>query len=232
MPAAPEITLDTAMRRLKQHVYKNRVRCKDFIMDFDKLNSGYVHPNHFRTALSMAGIDRFLTPKELEIICETYKVQRDPTLTMVDYRTFLHELELVFTIPHLEKDPLVEVPPEPADLLDRTRYLRSSRVLPRAADEAKCTEVITRLADIVSKRGQPVKAFFDDAASDDNSAKLFGHVTAPQFRQVLTTKLDWVVSDEESALLVSKFRHEDKPEFINYIAFSCTVDPPERYYEL
>lgn len=83
--------------------------------------------------------------------------------------------------------------------------------------------------------------------------------------QVLTTKLDWVVSDPEVrtgrhtgghqagerqqlsgahasgqphklterpflqvSLLAAKFLHEDKPEFINYIAFSCTVDPPER----
>lgn len=28
------------------------------------------------------------------------------------------------------------------------------------------------------------QAFFDDAARDDHSAKLFGHVTLPQFRQV------------------------------------------------
>lgn len=73
------------------------------------------------------------------------------------------------------------------------------------------------------------QAFFDDAARDDHSAKLFGHVTGPQFRQVLTTKLDWVVATEESALLIEKFKNEDKPEFVNYIAFANTVDPPERY---
>lgn len=48
---------------------------------------------------SMAGIDRYLSPKELEVICDNYKVQRDPTLVQVDYRSFLHELELVFTVP-------------------------------------------------------------------------------------------------------------------------------------
>ncbi|PNW87645.1 hypothetical protein CHLRE_02g142126v5 [Chlamydomonas reinhardtii] len=226
-----DVTLESAMKRLKQHVYKQRVRVKDFIMDFDKLNSGYVFPNHFLSALSMAGIDKYLSPKELEVICETYKVQRDATLVMVDHRTFLHELELVFTVPHLEKDPLVEVATEPADLLDKTRYLKSSRVLQPPEREEAVQAVICRLSDVCYKRGQPVKAFFDDAARDDHSAKLFGHVTLPQFRQVLTTKLDWVVSDPEVSLLAAKFLHEDKPEFINYIAFSCTVDPPERYYE-
>ncbi|KXZ44132.1 hypothetical protein GPECTOR_73g653 [Gonium pectorale] len=224
-----EVTIETAMKRLKQHVYKNRVRVKDFLVDFDKLNSGYVHPNHFLSALSMAGIDRYLSPKEIEVVCETYKVQRDATLVMVDTRSFLHELELVFTVPHLEKDPLVDVPPEPSDLLDKERYLRSSRQLP-GEQELAVTALLERLSETSLKRGQPVKAFFDDAAQDDHSAKLFGHVTVPQFRQVLTTKLDWVVSDPEVALLVAKFRHEDKPEFVNYIAFSCTVDPPERYW--
>lgn len=156
-----DISLESAMRRLKQHVYKNRIRVKEFLMDFDKLNSGYCFPNHFRSALrcvdvwmldvhfcccccffipraftfsdvwatsdhpsrhhsqaikhiniiillshypsldslhSMAGIDRYLSAKELELICETYKVRRDPTLVMVDIRSFLHEVELVFTI--------------------------------------------------------------------------------------------------------------------------------------
>ncbi|GLI60898.1 hypothetical protein VaNZ11_003129 [Volvox africanus] len=224
-----DVSLESAMRRLKQHVYKNRIRVKEFLMDFDKLNSGYVFPNHFLSALSMAGIDRYLSAKELELICETYKVQRDATLVMVDTRSFLHEVELVFTIPHLEKDPLVDVPSEPSALLDKTRYLKSSRILPDPQDETTVIALLERLSETTLKRGQPVKAFFDDAAQDDHSAKLFGHVTVPQFRQVLTTKLDWVISDPEVALLVAKFRHEDKPEFVNYIAFSCTVDPPERY---
>lgn len=59
--------------------------------------------------------------------------------------------------------------------------------------------------------------------------RLVGHVTIPQFRQTMSTKLDWVVSEAEVALLVTKFRHEDKPEFVNYVAFSNMVDPAERY---
>jgi hypothetical protein len=36
-----------AMLKCKKTVYKNRTRLKDFIMDFDKLRSGFVHDNHF-----------------------------------------------------------------------------------------------------------------------------------------------------------------------------------------
>lgn len=40
-------TFESAMIRLKKLVYKQRVRVKDFLVDFDKLRSGFVHPNHF-----------------------------------------------------------------------------------------------------------------------------------------------------------------------------------------
>lgn len=38
---------EDAMLKCKRTVYKNRTRLKDFIMDFDKLRSGFVHNNHF-----------------------------------------------------------------------------------------------------------------------------------------------------------------------------------------
>lgn len=122
----------------------------------------------------------------------------------------------------------MDVLPEPAELLDRTRFLRSSRVLPDD-QEAAVQAVLARLSETSFKRGQPVKPFFDDAAANDHSAKLFGHVTIPQFRQTLSTKLCWRVAEGESVLLVEKFKNEDKPEFVNYVSFSNTVDPPERY---
>ena len=84
-------------------------------------------------------------------------------------------------IQHLEKSPLAEVAPEPSSLLDKTRYEKSSREL-SPEQEAVLAQAIERMAGITARRGTPVKPFFDDAAADDHSAKLFGHVTVPQFR--------------------------------------------------
>lgn len=50
------VDFDTAMNRLKKTVFKNRIRVKEFFSDFDRLNTGYVHPNHFLSALSQAGM--------------------------------------------------------------------------------------------------------------------------------------------------------------------------------
>ncbi len=44
-------------------------------------------------------------------------------------------------------------------------------------------------------------------------------------RQVLSTKLDLLVTEAEAKALVLKFSHEDKPEMVNYFAFSNTIDP-------
>eukprot|EP00798_Chlamydomonas_sp_ICE-L_P014568 gene14568-20611_t len=218
---------DSSLTRLKKIIYKNRVRVKDFLADFDKLRSGFVFPNHFLSALSMAGLDKVLTPAELQVICDTYTVPRSPSLIMVDYKTFLDDVNIMFTVPHLEKTPLAEVPSEPSELLDKTRYEKSSKVLDDYKEDL-VQAVLERLYVIVFKRGTPVKPFFDDAASDDNSAKLFGHVTHTQFKQCMSTKLDLIVSEKEVAVLCEKFCHEDKPELVNYIAFSATIDPPMR----
>ncbi len=63
MVTATETSFESAMTRLKKVVYKNRVRVKEFLVDFDKLRGGFVYPNHFCTALSMAGLDKVLSPQ-------------------------------------------------------------------------------------------------------------------------------------------------------------------------
>ena len=86
---------------------------------------------------------------------------------------------------------------EPSELLDKTRYQRPSRAL-TPEKEAVLSAALARLADIVAKRGTPVKAFFDDAAKDPNSPKYFGHVTMPQLLQCLRAKLDLDVDEAEA----------------------------------
>lgn len=96
---AAETNFESALTRLKKVVYKNRIRVKEFLIDFDKLRSGFVHPNHFMTALSMSGLDKLLSPAELQLICDTYTVPRSPSLIMTDYKTFLNDVDIVFTLP-------------------------------------------------------------------------------------------------------------------------------------
>lgn len=50
-------------------------------------------------AQSMAGLDKHLSSTELQIIADTYTVPRGPSLIMTDYKTFLNDVEIVFTLP-------------------------------------------------------------------------------------------------------------------------------------
>lgn len=91
--------LERGMHKLKKMVYKNRLRMKEYFVDWDKLRHGYVHSGQFTSGLGIAGIDTFLTTEEIAALTEAYTVMRTPTLPMVDYRRFCNDVELVFTLP-------------------------------------------------------------------------------------------------------------------------------------
>ena len=42
---------------------------------------------------------------------------------------------------------------------------------------------------------------------------------------MLSTKLDLIITEDEAKALVHKFSHESKDDFVNYHAFSNTIDP-------
>lgn len=91
--------LERGMHKLKKMVYKNRLRLKEYFVDWDKLRSGFVMLGHFTSGLLIAGIDTFLFADEIQALTEAYTVLRTPTLPMVDYRRFCNDVELVFTLP-------------------------------------------------------------------------------------------------------------------------------------
>lgn len=118
---------------------------------------------------------------------------------------------------------------EPHDLLDKTRYLRSSKSLDD--EDVRVNGVLSRIAEFCKRRGILVKPMFDDAASDNNSSKLVGHVTKHQFMQCLNVKLGLELLQAEAELVVKKHLHEDYLEMVNYIAFANTVDPPDEPFD-
>jgi hypothetical protein len=68
-------SFDESMLRLKKAVYKNRIRVKDFLCDFDRLRAGTMHENHFISGLSIAGLDKYLSPQQIGTIVDAYRVQ-------------------------------------------------------------------------------------------------------------------------------------------------------------
>ena len=44
-------------------------------------------------------MDKHLSKAECQAIGDHYLVPRTPTLEMTDYRTFLHDVDIIFTVP-------------------------------------------------------------------------------------------------------------------------------------
>lgn len=69
------------------------------MIDFDRLRKGEVLPSHFTRGLAMAGVDKFLTPAEIEIICQHYTVPKTASMDVVKYNDFLADVDVIFTKP-------------------------------------------------------------------------------------------------------------------------------------
>ena len=73
----------------------NRLRVKEYFMDFDPLRKGIVQYNKFRGVMSKMNIN--LTEEEM-ILLEKHYLHEGKLL---DYFRFVHDVEIVFTKPNL-----------------------------------------------------------------------------------------------------------------------------------
>lgn len=96
------LDLESVLLKVKTKVFKERFRLIDFIKDYDKLNSGRVSRNQFYRALGLSPLE--LTGAEVAVLSDKYQ---SPThCQSIDYKKFCEEVESIFTIRHLEKNPL------------------------------------------------------------------------------------------------------------------------------
>lgn len=220
----------TPLEQIQRCVFIDRIRIKEFFADYDKLRTGTVTKSQFLSALNTAGLHariQPLGPQVLSEVADMYMTTRgNPAVDVVDYRQFCLDVNEVFTTPGLEKMPTIEIAPEPTHLLDRTRYDVCSKRLDDEK-EARLADLMEELRTQARTQRIQVKPFFDDACNDKNSPCLVGHVTWQQFKQVLETKLEFKMWEEDKELLVEKYLDDFYGDMVNYVAFSREVDPPD-----
>ena len=83
------------MDKIREQVMINRLRVKEYFMDFDPLRKGIVQYNKFRGVMSKMNIN--LTEEEM-ILLEKHYLHEGKLL---DYFRFVHDVEIVFTKPNL-----------------------------------------------------------------------------------------------------------------------------------
>jgi hypothetical protein len=107
MQVAPDnVEVEDVENKVKSIVYKNRIRSREFMRDFDKLRGRLISETQFASALDNAAVE--LTPREVRALCDNYRVPEDPQ-SRVCWTAFCDEIDTVFTFKELEKTPWREV---------------------------------------------------------------------------------------------------------------------------
>jgi len=198
-------------------VYKNRIKVKNFFLDFDRHLRGIVSDTQFKAALhGMAGIK--LRPAQLDALADLYK-EADGR---VNYRAFVTDCDLVFTKPYLEKSPLEEVPLKPDELLFPTRFVSLPNTLLDPATEEAVSVVLEELKQRVKLRRIFVRPIFEDAGK--HAPRSVMHMTASRFRRGVKAFAP-ATTQAQVDMLVEKFMDQDK--LVNFGAFLAIIDPSD-----
>ena len=236
--------LRTKTKQVKDRVYSERVRLRDFFIDFDKKRTGCVSKPQFVSAMSIAGFR--LTSLQIHELCEQYP--SDVADKPVRWRDFCDDVNAVFAPARLEKTPGALVSQSSRKSLDcdpsrhgSSRSIKSEdlkflknhdRKLDRTVSElsgsTNASDATERLLDAIEERLKSARCvdvapLFRDHNKNPNSPKRVNSVTATQFAAVLKTHIWPGVTEEETALLVEHFG--DGSGMVNYARFAATVDP-------
>lgn len=76
---------------IQKQVHAKRIRTQEFLEGFDLLHIGTVTLNQFERALSNMGVGKYLTQRELRMLCERYLDPLDSNRIM--WRRFVDEID-------------------------------------------------------------------------------------------------------------------------------------------
>jgi Ca2+-binding EF-hand superfamily protein len=193
--------------KIKQFVYRNRIRLIEFFKDYDKHNCGLVTDSQFITGIRLARL-----PIEMnECIILHSKYSRGDG--RANYRQFCNSIDTVFTKNDLERNPLADVSPPSRDWL----FQSINKLTP--SEEEHCKNIIVRLQKIMKERRLLLSPFFKDF---DKILGNMGKVTKSHFSRLLHAN-GLQIPDDDLHILFRKF--EDRLEGrINYMEFIRSID--------
>ena len=194
------------MDKIKHQVKINRIRLHLLFEDFDPLRKGTCTKAKFRTALDMANLH--LREEEFQYLENFYSVPEQED--KVFYKDLIEEVETVFTLKELEKDPLLR--PGEYKIPD---FLNPDYRLNKDENEF-LDKTMRKLALLSIKyRGMP-KSFFRD-----NDRANIGVVPSSRFASVLSFfKLN--ADEKEMNILIKRFYSKNMIE-INYYDFDYVL---------
>lgn len=211
------------MLRIKKHISNNSIRTRQFFERFDPLKSGLVTISQFHRgldAIGLSGLHRLcIAEHDLQKLFNHYADATDPA--RVKWSEFCEEIDEVFAIKYLDKQPykFVQCPPENIqDLVipGTTEW----ECLPEKIKEL-AQETIFRIKKIVRNRNMMIEPFF--ISFDKNRQH---HVTKCQMSRIFAMN-SILMSTEEIAAMMCKygddlgFNYKQFLNDINEVSFCC-----------
>ena len=192
--------------KIKNTVKINRIRLNEFFEDFDPLRKGTCTKAKFRTALDMANLH--LRAEEFDVLEKFFSVPDEDD--KVYYKDLVEEVDTVFTIKGLEKNPLLR----PKDYVIPDFLNPEKRLTSEEADFLDKT--MRKLGLLAIKYRVMAKSFFRD-----NDRANIGIVPSSRFASILSFfKLH--ADEKEMNILIKRFYSKNSIE-INYYDFDYVL---------
>lgn len=193
----------------------NRVRITEFFYDFDKLRKGAVTKDQFRRILCMQGF--VLTESEYQAL-EAKFANADGHM---NYVAFCTEVDSVFTVKGLDKDPLKRI--NMPTVVDSLKARRKRMELDEDSKK-KLFDALKIASKLALTQRFHMKPFFQ--AFDTTQC---GYVSKTQFTRVLS-QAGLKPTEDTMNIILKYYMNKGNLDEVNYIDFINDVDKPEDIY--
>lgn len=187
----PDLDVDPMkiLERIKRDVRISRTRLREYMQDFDGLRKGTMTINKFFGSLDKLKLQ--ITPREAEALTRIYQDLTDPD--KIEYVRFVNDVDLVFTTPGLEKNPLYRVNPykiptflDPKDRLNQSEMQRLHEIFLEIGNYVRVNRIL-------------IKPFFKDKDKAHS-----GKIGFSRFRAIMDT-CNVPITDEAYHLLSKRY---------------------------
>lgn len=206
------------VKKVQSKVVEFRVRLYDHFQDFDALRKGYCTTGQVKTVFTILGLDKQIDQNDFKALQDIYS-RADG---MFCYADFCADIDLAFTMPGLEKDPLTQIAMPDSN---STLPARRNRQTLSDAQVQQVEDLEERIRARVKNRRCLLRSAFQDM---DRTRR--GHVTRSQFARVMCM-LGFELAKADMDALCSMYCDIGNLTEINYIDFCLRCDPKTDYEE-
>ena len=178
---------------MKWNLYKRRVPMKNLFQDYDKLKKSKITRVRFKSLLNNYDI-RF-TEKELETICDAYKIDNE----FVDYIKLCEEIELI----------------RKSEQEKKTIKLKcGNKMIYKPNEENEVSFILQEIAKEIYLKRLSLKDNFKDFDHLNT-----GHISKTQFFRILHKIMNIDIKKDKEDLLIRKYLDRDNNREMNYFKF-------------